>query len=216
MTRQERIALFENIDLYPVISEAFSAGRTSLQILDAVILGGAKIAQLREKEMPLARLYELALVFRRRTAEAGVLMIVNDHVDLALAVEADGVHLGQNDLPLSAARRIAPDLLLGRSTHNLAQALEAQEQGADYVNIGPIFPTGAKPEHTTFLGPEAICKIAPRLRVPFTVMGGINLTNIDAVVAAGARRVAVVTAVTRSADVAAAVRELRGRIGRPA
>jgi thiamine-phosphate pyrophosphorylase len=216
LNRQERIARLREVDLYPVITESFCAGRTSLQVLDGVILGGAKIVQLREKEIPMKQLFELALAFRRRTADAGVLMIVDDHVDLALAVDADGVHLGQNDLPLSAARRIAPELLLGRSTHSLAQALEAQEQGADYANLGPIFSTGTKPEHTTFLGPDAIRQIAPHLRIPFTVMGGINGANIDQVVDAGAQRVAVVTAVTCAANVAEAVRELRRRIRRNA
>ena len=215
MNRQERTALLRQADLYPVITTSFCAGRTSLEILDGVIAGGAKMVQLREKEMPRRESYELAVAFRRRTAAAGVLMIVNDFVDLALAVDADGVHLGQADLPLEAARRIAPELLLGRSTHNLAQAREAEAQGADYVNIGPIFATGTKPEHKVFLGPAAIGEIGPHLAIPFTVMGGINETNIDQVVAAGARRVAVVTAVTRASDVAAAVSALRRRILSP-
>jgi len=214
MRLSKRIKLFNNIDLYPVTAEPLSQGRTSLEILDGIIAGGAKIVQLREKEMPMAQLYELAVAFRRKTAEAGVLLIVNDHIDLALAVDADGVHLGQADFPLEPARKLAPELIIGRSTHNLAQALEAQQQGADYVNVGPIFPTGTKPEHKVFLGPEAIKDIAPHLQIPFTVMGGINADNIDLVVNAGARRIAVVTAVTKAPDVAQAVRDLRARINK--
>jgi thiamine-phosphate pyrophosphorylase len=210
--REERAARFREVDLYPVTSEAHSGGRTSLEVLEGVIAGGARIVQLREKDRTLDRLYPLAVEFRKRTREAGVLLIVNDRVDLALAVDADGVHIGQEDLPLAAARRLAPDLIVGLSTHSLEQALEGERGGADYVNLGPIFPTGTKPEHDTFLGVEAIREIGPRLTIPFTVMGGITAENLDEVVAAGARHVAVVTAVTKAPDVAAAVRSLRARI----
>ena len=103
-----------------------------------------------------------------------MLLIINDHVDIALAVDADGVHLGQEDLPLAAARRIAPELLIGISTHSREEALKAQGEGADYVNIGPIFPTRTKEGVTRFLGPEAIPGIAAGLEIPFTVMGGID------------------------------------------
>jgi thiamine-phosphate pyrophosphorylase len=212
MDKKERNRLLIEIDLYPVTCQELSAGRTSLEILDGVLAGGAKIIQLREKTLSGAALYELAVAFRRKTREAGALFIVNDHLDIALAAEADGVHLGQSDLPLEAARRIAPDLILGRSTHNLTQALEAEVQGADYVNIGPIYPTQTKRGHSVLLGPDAIRQIGPRLRIPFTVMGGINERNLDDVLAAGARRVAVVTAVTQAPDVAAVVRRLRARI----
>jgi len=208
MNREARLEHFRRIDLYPVTCQALSAGRSDLEVLDGILAGGARIVQLREKDMPPAALYELAVAFRRKTSEAGALLIINDHIDLALAADADGVHLGQNDMPLAAARRIAPELILGRSTHNRGQALEAEAQGADYVNIGPIYPTGTKPEHTTFLGPEAIREIGPLLKIPFTVMGGINESNIAPVLAAGARRIAVVSAVTRAPDVRAAVARL--------
>jgi len=212
MTKTERLALFDQVDLYPVTCQPLSEGRSSLEVLDGILAGGARIVQLREKEMTLRELCQLGQEFRRRTASAGALLIVNDHVDLALAVDADGVHLGQDDLPMAAARGLAPELIIGRSSHGLEQAIVAEAEGADYVNIGPIFPTGTKPEHTVFLGPQAIREFGPRLAVPFTVMGGIGLANIDQVVAAGARHVAVVTAVTRAPDIAAAVRELRARI----
>ena len=141
-----------------------------------------------------------------------MLLVINDYVDLALACGADGVHLGQGDLPLEAARRIAPELLIGISTHNLDQALAAQNGGADYVNIGPIFPTKTKEKTSSPLTPRAIEEIAPHLQIPFTVMGGINESNLDSVLDAGARRIAVVTAVTLCPDIPAAVRRLRSRI----
>ena len=168
--------------------------------MEAAIRGGAKIIQLRKKELPARDLYRMALAFRQITTEAGMLLIINDHVDIALAVDADGVHLGQEDLPLSAARRIAPEPLIGISTHSRAEALKAQGEGADYVNIGPIFPTRTKEGVTGFLGPEAIPGIVAGLEIPFTVMGGIGAANIERVLAQGARRVAVVTAVTMADD----------------
>ncbi len=213
MNRQIRKAMFDQVDLYPVTCERLSAGRSDLEILEAVMRGGAKIVQLREKERSAGELYRLGLKFREITSRAGVLLILNDHVDIALAVEADGVHLGRTDLPIAAARRLAPELLIGASAHSLEEALEAEREGADYVNIGPIFPTRTK-EVDSFLGPAAIRAIAPHLKLPFTVMGGINATNIGQVIAEGARRVAVVTAVTQAEDVAGAAALLREKIGK--
>ena len=212
MTREARIRLFQQVDIYPVTCEELSQGRSNLEVLEAVIQGGARIVQLREKEYSKKDLYHLALIFREMTAKAGVLLIINDHVDIALGVEADGVHLGQEDLPLTVARQLAPELLIGASTHFLEDALQAQRDGADYVNIGPIFPTRTKEGVERVLGPEAIAKISPHVEVDFTVMGGINEANIDQVLAQGARRVAMVTAITKATDIAAKVRFLKEKI----
>lgn len=213
MAREERKALFENIDIYPVTCERLSGGRSDLDVLEGLIEGGAKIVQLREKHLCQRDFFRLAEKFRERTAKAGMLLIINDRVDVALGVGADGVHLGQNDLPLGAARKIAPDLLIGVSTHNLEQGLRAQKEGADYVNIGPIFSTQTKEGVEHFLGPKEICAIAPRLAIAFTVMGGIKEANIRQVLEAGARKIAVVTALTRAEDIARAVRTFRKIIG---
>lgn len=207
-----RTALLLQADVYPVTCERLSNGRTDLEVLDAVIRGGARMIQLREKDLSKRDLYRLALKFREVTAQAKVLLIMNDHLDIALAVDADGVHLGQEDLPVEAARRIAPGLILGASTHSLEEALKARQDGADYVNIGPIFPTKTKAGIEHFLGPEAISAISPHLDIPFTVMGGINDSNIDQVLEHGARRVAMVTAITRAPDIAAAVAAFREKI----
>jgi thiamine-phosphate pyrophosphorylase len=154
----------------------------------------------------------MALEFRSATEKAGVLLIINDRVDIARAVKADGVHLGQDDLPVSVARKLAPDLLIGASTHSLEQAIKAQEEGADYVNVGPIFPTKTKEGMDYSLGPEAVTGIGSKVKVPFTVMGGINDTNIHEVVARGAKKVAMVTALTQAEDVTEAVRTFRKEI----
>ncbi|MBU1355411.1 MAG: thiamine phosphate synthase [Candidatus Edwardsbacteria bacterium] len=207
--KEQRLKAFRQIDLYPVTDQSLSRGRSNLEILDGLIAGGARIVQLREKHLSKKDFYQMALPFREKTASAGMLLIINDHLDIAMACGADGVHLGQDDLPLSAARKLAPELLIGVSTHNLKEALTAQEQGADYVNIGPIFATRTKEVAMAPLGPEAIKEIAPHLNIPFTVMGGINASNIDQVLRAGVRRIAVVTAITQAEEVARAVRDLR-------
>lgn len=209
MNRAERLAKLREVDIYPVTCEALSEGRSNIEVLDAVLKGGAKIIQLREKDLDKKALYELALQFRKRTSTHNALLMINDHVDVALAVGADGVHLGQGDLPIKAARKIAPDLILGASSHSLEQAIQAQEESADYVNIGPIFPTRTKVTASDFLGPDAIRLIGPRLNVPFTTMGGINENNIRSVLEAGARHIAMVTGITRAKDITATVQSLR-------
>lgn len=212
MNREIRRAMFRDVDIYPVTCQQLSAGRSNLEVLEAVIRGGAKIVQLREKEYSSKALYKLALRFREITARAGVLLILNDRLDIALATEADGVHLGQDDLPLREARKLAPELLIGISTHSLDEALHAQQEGADYINIGPIFPTRTKKGAGSFLGPHVIAAIKWRIDIPFTVMGGINESNIDQVLASGASRLAMITAITQAADIAETVRSLRKRI----
>lgn len=212
MNREERRAKFEEIDLYPVTCERLSAARTDIEVLDALIGGGARIVQLREKELSSRELFNLAVQFREMTEKAGVLLIINDRLDIALAVGADGVHLGQDDLAAAAARKIAPDLIIGVSSHSLEEALQAQRDGADYVNIGPIFPTKTKEGVSRVLGPQAVSAISPHLAIPFTVMGGINGENLDQVLAVGARRVAMVTAITKAENISDTVRSFRDRI----
>jgi thiamine-phosphate pyrophosphorylase len=197
------------VDLYVVTSESASGGRTSLEVLDAVLLAGVLIVQLREKEKTKGDLYRLAVEFRKRTQEAGTLLIINDHVDVALAAGADGVHLGRSDMPIDAARRIAPNLLIGASSHNVEQALDAESAGADYINIGPVFKTLTKPEHKNFVGPAMVAKVVGQVQIPVSCMGGINQSNIARVVGAGPGMVAVVTAVTQAPDMRKATEELR-------
>ncbi len=216
MTRAERVRRFEAADLYVVITGEFCAGRSPLDLLDAVLAAGVTLVQCREKRLDDGQYFELARQFRGRTARAGALLIVDDRVDIALAAEADGVHLGQLDLPVATAARLAPELLIGASTHTLEQALAAERDGASYVNIGPIFATKTKTKTAPPLGPGAISEIAPRIRVPFSCMGGIKLENIGEVVSRGARHPAVVTAITAAPDPQAAARALRDQILRQA
>ncbi len=208
MDHQQRLTLFQTADLYVVITTAFCAGRHAQEVLVQALMAGVRLVQMREKELSGRGLYELALEFRRLTEAAGALLIIDDRLDIALACGADGVHLGQEDLPVSAARSVAPDLIIGASTHSLEEALAAEAAGASYVNLGPVFATQTKPTAIP-LGPETLGRIAPRLQIPWTTMGGINGGNIHQVVAQGARHPAVMSAVTAAADPQAAALELR-------
>lgn len=214
MTHAERMARFAEADLYVVITEQFCAGRGALEVLETVLDAGVRLVQLREKGLDDAALHRQAAAFRERAAAHGALLIVDDRVDIALASGADGVHLGQADLPVRAARSIAPDLIIGASSHNLAEALAAQRDGASYVNIGPIFATQTKRVSSGAVGPGMIDEVRPHLHIPWTVMGGIKSDNIDRVLERGARHVAVVTAVTEAPDPREAARALQGAIRR--
>lgn len=207
-----RISLFDQPGLYVVITESFCGGRSAISVLDAVLEAGVKVVQLREKDIDGGDMYRRCVAFRERTRAAGALLIVNDRLDVALAAGADGVHLGQDDLPVAAARALAPELIVGASSHNLAEALAAQEEGASYVNIGPIFSTQTKSVPTGAVGPEMIDEIKPYLVVPFTCMGGIKEHNVTDVVKRGARHIAVVTAVTAAKDVRQAAKNLQDLI----
>lgn len=203
----ERLTQFINeVTLYPVSCERLAAGRSDLDWLAAVLAGGARIVQLRDKVSDGRTFYAKALAFREKTRAAGALFIVNDRLDIALLAEADGVHLGNDDLPAEAVRRAAPDLIIGVSCNTEEQAATAQERGASYYNIGPLFATQTKEEAREYIGVEAIERFSARSPLPFTVMGGIKQEHIPQLTAAGARRIAVVTALTQAPDIAAATR----------
>lgn len=212
MAHNESMRRFLEAGLYFVTCGELSRGRSTLDVVRAALAGGVRLVQLREKELPLRELLRLAEETRRLTAAAGALLIVNDRLDVALAVGADGVHLGQEDMPVALARRIAPGLIVGASAHTPAEARAAQAAGASYVNIGPVFPTRTKAWRGEFLGIAGIRAIAPSLSVPFTVMGGIKRRHIPLLVRAGARTVAVVTAITTAKDPEGAARALRAEI----
>lgn len=198
--------------LYVVLDRSASRGHDLPGLLDQVLLGGCRLVQFREKDLPPAECYPLAEALRRRCRGAGATFIVNDRVDLALAVEADGVHLGQDDLPARAARRILrPGMILGVSTHDPAQAQRAVDDGADYVAVGSMFPTGTKAGFQ-LVGPGLVRELRPRVPVPLVGIGGITPDNVGEVIRAGADAVAVISAVCAAPDPARATRQFLDRI----
>ncbi len=219
-THAERKRFFcEVVDIYPVSCQRLAAGRTDLEWLDGVLAGGARIVQLRDKESSDRDLLAKALVFRQRTARAGALFLVNDRLDIALLADADGIHLGQDDLDPFAVRRLAPELIIGLSCNSEEQARQVgrwEREGEcplTYYNIGPLFPTSTKERLRDFLGTGAIARFSRHASLPFTVMGGIKLEHVPELVRAGARRIAVVTAISQAPDIAAETRCWRQRMG---
>lgn len=199
----EKLAfLRDEVTIYPVSCEPLANGRSDIEWLEEVLAGGARMVQLRDKHSDDLTFYRKARVFREKTREAGVLFIVNNRVDIALLVEADGVHLGNTDLPAQEVRKLAPELIIGVSCNSQEQAATAKERGASYFNIGPLYKTETKKKLTPFLGPDAISIFASLSDLPFTVMGGIKLTHVPELAARGARRIAVVTALTQAEDIA--------------
>ena len=192
--------------LYVVLDRAAARGRSLDDVLAAVIEGGCRMVQLRDKESPSGRLLPLAERLLARARRAGVTFVVNDRVDLAVAVGADGVHLGQDDLPARLARPLLrPGMVLGVSTHDVAQAHAARDAGADYVAVGAMFATTTKPDFQ-LVGPGLVRKLRPDIRVPLVGIGGITHDNVADVIRAGADGVAVISAVCGAPNPAVATR----------
>jgi thiamine-phosphate pyrophosphorylase len=195
-----------DVTCYVILDRAAAGGRDLEAVLEAVIAGGSRMVQIREKEWSSGRLWPLASQMRARCREAGVTFIVNDRVDLAVALDADGVHLGQTDLPPAAARALLqPGMILGLSTHSLEQARAAQAAGADYIAVGSMFPTDTKPDFQ-LVGPGLIRQVRPEIRVPLVGIGGVTRANVAEVIRAGADGVAVISAVCGAPDPEAATR----------
>lgn len=201
-----------DLTLYVVTDRSLSRGRGHLEVTRLAVEGGADVIQLRDKEMSGAELYCLAVEMRRVVHKAGRLFIINDRLDIAMAAEADGVHLGQDDLPVSAARSIAPDLIIGASVSSVEEALKAVREGADYVAVSPLFDTRSKDDAGPGHGLATLLQVRKAVSIPVIGIGGIDRSNVQEVIACGADGVAVISAVVSQPDVAAAARELRSLV----
>ncbi|MGQ9467265.1 MAG: thiamine phosphate synthase [Anaerolineae bacterium] len=196
--------------LYVITDAKLSRGRSHLEVIRAAIQGGATIVQYREKEGTTRQLVEEARALLELAHQMGVPLIVNDRVDIALAVDADGVHVGQDDMPAPIARKLmGPGKIIGVSATNLEEALQAERDGADYIGAGPIFATPTKPDAAPPMGLEGLAEICRRVSIPVVAIGGINEENAAAVIRAGAAGVAVVSAIVAAPDVEASARRLR-------
>jgi thiamine-phosphate pyrophosphorylase len=193
--------------LYAIIDKQV-LGKSSLNQAAAIIAkGGAQIIQLRDKSSGKKAVFEEALFLKKLLAKAKTIFIVNDHADIAKAVNSDGVHLGQDDLPVEVVRRfLGQDKIIGLSCHNIKQAVEAQDRGADYIAIGPIFSTSTKP-NAKAVGLDLIRQCQKMIKVPFFAIGGINEANIESVLSCAGKRIAVCQAICLAADMQAATRK---------
>jgi thiamine-phosphate pyrophosphorylase len=208
-------------EIYLVTDRAFSKGRTTLEIVQAAVAGGVSAVQLREKDLDTRDFYEEGSRIRDFLRSSGVPLIINDRIDVALALDADGVHLGQTDMPLNVARRIlGPDRLIGVSVEKPEHIDRDALAYADYLGISPIFLTSTKPELDTSWGLEGIRKVRSLTELPLVAIGSIKQENAADVIRAGADCVAVVTAIVAAADPREATRLLleqvrAGRRDRP-
>lgn len=192
---------FRDIRLYCFSPGPFLRGRDPLEVAAAQIRGGADVIQLREKEMSRRGRLELGLRLRRLTKGEGVLFIVNDDVDLALILDADGVHLGQDDIPIQYARPLMKDKIIGISTHSIEQVREAVASGADYIGVGPVFETTTKEDREPLIGLDLLARIRDNCPVPYVAIGGISKDNVRSLRAVGCERAAVISDVLLAPDI---------------
>jgi thiamine-phosphate pyrophosphorylase len=202
--------------LYVILDPSVWPDRSLLDVVRVAATAGAKLFQYRNKTASMKAAYEEALPLRTLAHELGALFIVNDRCDLALAVEADGVHLGQGDLPLNLARKVmGPDKLIGLSTHNPEQVLAATVGGPDYLGFGPIFKPGSKVDHDPVVGIEGLKAIRSMTPLPVFAIGGITRDEAQEVIRAGANGVAVISAILKAPDIRQAVTDFVSRMPSP-
>lgn len=209
MTKKKPI----DYSLYLVTDRRLAGGKRTLDIVEAAVKGGVTCVQLREKSAPTREFIAEATAVRDFLRRVDIPLIINDRLDVALAVEADGLHLGQTDMPLETARRIAgSSLIIGVSAESVRDAVEAENAGADYISASPVFSTPTKTDTAPPLGLEGIKEIRRRVALPLVAIGGLNPENIEAVIQSGADGVAVVSAIVCATDPAEAARRLKKRI----
>ena len=203
--------------LYIILDPSVCPARPLVEVLTVAAEAGAPLFQYRNKTASMKEAYGEALALRQAAAKAGVLFIVNDRCDLALAVDADGVHLGQGDLPLDLARRVmGPDKLIGISTHNLDQVRDASAGKPDYLGFGPIFTPGSKQDHDPVVGLEGLRAMRRLTSLPVFAIGGIKIDQAGEVMRAGANGVAVVSAILKAPDISYAVNAFLAQMPGPA
>ncbi|MHB9155595.1 MAG: thiamine phosphate synthase [Endomicrobiales bacterium] len=195
--------------LYAITAEKYSLGRSTVEVARLMLEAGVRILQYREKDKTAAEKYVQCLELREMTRRLGALFIVNDDVHIALAVKADGVHVGQEDLPLAAVRAlVGTGMMVGVSTHCPEQALAAAASGADYIGVGPLYPTKTKENVCVAVGLEYLDFVVRNIALPFVAIGGIKRYNLGEVLRRGARCAALVTEIVSAPDIPERVREV--------
>lgn len=198
--------------LYVITAQSNHPGKSVVDVIEQTLIGGAQIVQLRNKTGTREEVLEQAKALRILTRKYNVPFIINDYPDIVMETDADGVHLGQEDMPIAEARRLlGPERIIGISTHNLNQALAAERDGADYIGVGPVFPTDTKPGRAA-VTTSYVTEAARQVSIPFVAIGGITLDNVDLVLAAGARRICAVSAIVGSDNPASVCRSFLERI----
>jgi thiamine-phosphate pyrophosphorylase len=196
--------------IYVITDRRVAGDRSILDVVRAAVQGGASVVQLREKTATTREMVELGQALHEITRQAGIPLIVNDRLDVALAIGAEGVHVGHDDMPVSLARRlIGPDLILGASPETLEEARQMERDGADYLGVGDVYGTPSKSDAGAPIGVEGLAEVIRAVSLPVVAIGGITLENAGPVIQAGAAGVAVISAVVGAPDPEAAARRLR-------
>ena len=200
---------FPETDIYCITDSRQSRGRSTLEVVRLMLEADIKIIQYREKDKDAGPMLEECLAIREMTRAAGCCFIVNDHVDIALLCEADGVHVGQDDLPLAAARKlVGKERVVGVSTHSLSEMEAAVRGGADYIGVGPIFPTATKTT-TPPVDFSYLDEAAAKCRIPFVTIGGVNSRTLPELLSHGAKLCSIVSDITLAEDIPGKIAELR-------
>jgi thiamine-phosphate pyrophosphorylase len=209
---------FPETDIYGITAHAFSLGRSNTDVVRQMLEAGVKIIQYREKDFSMLQKYRECLAIRDLTAEHGAILIVNDDVHLALAVESDGVHVGQDDLPAEKVREIVGNkILIGLSTHTPEQARQAVKSGvADYIGVGPLYGTAIKKEVMPAVGLDYLDYVVNHHRIPFVAIGGIKEHNVAEVIKHGARCVCLVSEVVGAENIGGKIEAIRSEISKAA
>ena len=204
----------EDFGLY-FITDSRLTKKTVIEDVKSAIKGGAKIIQYREKNAPAKKMLEEANEIKKLCQKNKVIFLINDRIDIALAVDADGVHIGQDDMPYNAARNLlGKNKIIGITAHNLEESMEAEKIGADYIGLSPIFSTNTKSDAGNACGAEMISKVKKKVKIPIVAIGGINESNIKDVLKAGAKNAAIISAILTTDDVERAVKKFIERINR--
>jgi thiamine-phosphate pyrophosphorylase len=199
--------------LYLCTDRLIARGRPIAEAVDQAIAGGVTLVQLREKDAPTREFYEVALADQAVTRRRGVPLVVNDRIDIALAIGAEGLHIGPSDLPPAVARKIlGPDVFIGVSVNTVPGALAAQDDGADYLGVGAVFPTGSKADAGAAIGLERLAEVVRGADIPVVGIGGITAANAASVTATGAAGVSLISAILGAEDIAGAATSFRAAL----
>lgn len=200
-------------DIYCLTDAGLSCGRSTVEVVSEMLKAGATVIQYREKDKKAGEMLKECLAIRELTRKAGCCFIVNDHIDIAMLCDADGVHIGQEDLPVASVRKlIGEDKIIGLSTHSPEQCRAAIEAGADYIGVGPVFFTKTKKDVCAPVGFEYLDYVVANHNIPFVAIGGIKAHNINDVASHGARCCALVSEIVGADDIAAMLTDLRAAI----
>lgn len=200
-----------DLRVYVITANVPQLGRTHEDVARAALAGGARIIQFRDKEMSNEEFIALARRIQQLTRKHNALLIINDRVEIALTIAADGVHVGQHDLAFAEVKRLArPGMILGVSATNYAEAAALADSGADYLGVGPIFPTPSKSDATLPIGLDELARICRDVRIPIVAIGGIGQSNLPDIIQAGSAGAAVISAISSAPDMTAATTALLG------